>query len=73
MIGIGKKLLKVVNLLINMRYAFLRGIQLFAMIIIISGFVLGIRLRNMDIELSSLVIGSGIFYMANLFLNKSNK
>ena len=72
MIGIGKKLLKVVNLLINMRYAFLRGIQLFAMIIIISGFVMGIRLRNMDIELSSLVIGAGIFYMANLFLNKSN-
>ncbi len=56
-----------------MRYAFLRGIQLFAMIIIISGFVIGIRLRNMDIELSSLVIGSGIFYMANLFLNKTNK
>ena len=72
MIGIGKKLLKVVNLLINMRYAFLRGVQLFAMIIIISGFVMGIRLRNMDIELSSLVIGAGIFYVANLFLDKSN-
>ena len=72
MIGIGKKLLKVLNLLINMRYAFLRGIQLFAMIIIISGFVIGIRLRNMDIELSSLVIGAIIFYMANLFLDKSN-
>ena len=72
MIGIGKKLLKVLNLLINMRYAFLRGIQLFAMIIIISGFVIGIRLRNMDIELSSLVIGAVIFYMANLFFDKSN-
>ena len=72
MIGIGKKLLKALNLLINMRYAFLRGIQLFAMIIIISGFVIGIRLRNMDIELSSLVIGAVIFYMANLFLDKSN-
>ena len=72
MIGIGNKLLKVLNLLINMRYAFLRGIQLFAMIIIISGFVIGIRLRNMDIELSSLVIGAVIFYMANLFLDKSN-
>ena len=72
MIGIGKKLLKVLNLLINMRYAFLRGVQLFAMIIIISGFVIGIRLRNMDIELSSLVIGAIIFYMANLFLDKSN-
>ena len=55
-----------------MKYAFLRGIQLFAMIIIISGFVLGIRLRNMDIELSSLAIGAGIFYVANLFLNKTN-
>ena len=55
-----------------MGYAFLRGIQLFAMIIIISGFVLGIRLRNMDIELSSLVIGAGIFYVANLFLNKAD-
>ena len=72
MIGIGKKLLKVLNLLINMRYAFLRGIQLFAMIIIISGFVIGIRLRNMDIELSSLVIGAIIFYMANLLIEKSN-
>ena len=72
MIGIGKNFLKVLNLLINMRYAFLRGIQLFAMIIIISGFVIGIRLRNMDIELSSLVIGAVIFYMANLFLDKSN-
>ena len=72
MIGIGKKLLKVVNLLINMRYAFLRGIQLFAMIIIISGFVMGIRLRNMDIELSSLVIGAVIFYMANILIEKSN-
>ena len=72
MIGIGKKLLKVLNLLINMRYAFLRGIQLFAMIIIISGFVMGIRLRNMDIELSSLVIGAVIFYMANLLIEKSN-
>ena len=58
--------------LIDMRYAFLRGVQLFAMIIIISGFVMGIRLRNMDIELSSLVIGAGIFYVANLFLDKSN-
>jgi len=55
-----------------MRHAFLRGIQLFAMIIIISGFVIGIRLRNMDIELSSLVIGAVIFYMANLFIDKSN-
>ena len=72
MIGIGKKLLNVFNLLINLRYAFLRGIQLFAMIIIISGFVIGIRLRNMDIELSSLVIGAVIFYMANLFFDKSN-
>ena len=72
MIGIGKNLLKVIKLLIDMRYAFLRGVQLFAMIVIISGFVIGIRLRNMDIELSSLVIGAGIFYMANLFLNKSS-
>ena len=55
-----------------MRYAFLRGIQLFAMIIIISGFVMGIRLRNMDIELSSLVIGAVIFYMANILIEKSN-
>jgi hypothetical protein len=55
-----------------MRYAFLKGVQLLAMIIIISGFVMGIRLRNMDIELSSLVIGAGIFYVANLFPDKSN-
>ena len=55
-----------------MRYAFLRGVQLFAMIIIISGFEMGIRLRNMDIELSSFVNGAGIFNVANLILDKSN-
>ena len=55
-----------------MRYAFLRGLQVFAMVVIISGLTTGIRMRNMGIELSALVIGAGIFFVANLFLDKSN-
>ena len=55
-----------------MRYAFLRGLQVFGMAVIISGLTIGIRMRNMGIELSALFIGAGIFYAANLFLDKSN-
>ena len=55
-----------------MRYAFLRGLQVCAMVVIISGLTTGIRMRNMGIELSALVIGAGIFFAANLFLDKSN-
>ncbi len=55
-----------------MRYAFLRGLQVFGMVVIISGLMTGIRMRNISIELSALVIGVVIFFTANLFLNKSN-
>ncbi len=55
-----------------MRYAFLRGLQVFRLVVIISGLTTGIRMRNMGIELSALVIGAGIFFTANLFLDKSN-
>ncbi len=55
-----------------MRCAFLRGLQVFGMVVIISGLTTGIRMRNMGIELSALVIGAGIFFAANLFLDKSN-
>ena len=44
-----------------MRYAFLRGLQVFGMVVIISGLTTGIRMRNMSIELSALAIGAGIF------------
>ena len=55
-----------------MRCAFLRGLQVFGMVVIISGLTTGIRMRNMGIELSALAIGAGIFFAANLFLDKSN-
>jgi len=55
-----------------MRYAILRGLQVFGMVVIISGLMTGIRMSNMTIELSALVIGVVIFFTANLFLDKSN-
>ena len=72
MIGIGESYCNPIKLWTIMRYAFLRGLQVFGMIVIISGLTTGIRMRNMGIELSALVIGAGIFFTANLFLDKSN-
>ena len=72
MIGIGESKCNPIKLLNIMRYAFLRGLQVFGMVVIISGFVTGIRMRNMSIELSALFIGVVIFFTANLFLDKSN-
>ena len=55
-----------------MRHAFLRGLQVFGMVVIISGLATGIRTRNMGLELSALAIGAGIFFAANFLLDKSN-
>mgnify|MGYP000202900740 FL=1 len=55
-----------------MRYAFLRGLQVFGMVVIISGLMTGIRIRNMGLELSALVIGAGVFFAAKFLLDKSN-
>jgi hypothetical protein len=42
------------------------------MVLIVSGLAIGIRTRNMGLELSALAIGAGIFFAANFLLNKSN-
>ena len=53
-----------------MKYILLRSIQAFAMIILISGLVWGIRDNNVMLELNALIIGSGIFYIVNMLLKK---
>jgi len=40
------------------------------MIIILSGLVWGIRNNNVMLELNALIIGSGLFYIANMLLKK---
>ncbi len=55
-----------------MKYALLRSMQLFAMLITISGLYIGIRDNNVMLELNALIIGSGIFYAANMAIKKSN-
>ncbi len=40
------------------------------MVILLSGLVWGIRNNNVWLELNALIIGSGIFYIANMLLKK---
>jgi len=47
-----------------------RSLQLLAMIILFSGLFLGIREKNISLELNALVIGSVIFYGAHILLEK---
>ena len=55
-----------------MKFALLRSVQLFAMIIILSGLYIGIRDNNVMLELNALIIGAGIFYVANTVIKNSN-
>ena len=55
-----------------MKFALLRSVQLFAMIIILSGLYIGIRDNNVMLELNALIIGTGIFYAANTVIKNSN-
>jgi len=55
-----------------MKFALLRSIQLFAMIIILSGLYIGIRDNNVMLELNALIVGAGIFYAVNSVIKKSN-
>jgi hypothetical protein len=41
------------------------------MILILSGFAIGIRDKNVMLEINALIIGSGIFYLANRYLGSS--
>ncbi len=54
-----------------MKYVFLRSIQVMAMGILISGLIWGIRENNVMLELNALIFGAGLFYIANMFLEKS--
>ena len=72
MIGTGESFCTPITLKAIMRYAFLRGLQVFGMVVIISGLATGILTRNMGLELSALAIGVGIFFAANFLLDKSN-
>ena len=54
-----------------MKYVLLRSVQIVSMVIIISGLIWGIRNNNVMLELNALIIGSGIFYIANMLLNKN--
>ncbi|HJL63237.1 MAG: hypothetical protein QF847_02820 [Candidatus Marinimicrobia bacterium] len=54
-----------------MKFALLRSIQLFAMIIILSGLYIGIRDNNVMLELNALIVGAGIFYAVNSVIKKS--
>ena len=53
-----------------MKFVVLRSIQVVAMIILLSGLIWGIRDNNVMLELNALIIGSAIFYVANLLLKK---
>lgn len=55
-----------------MKFALLRSLQLFAMLITLSGLYIGIRDNNVMLELNALIIGAGIFYAANVIIKKSN-
>lgn len=54
-----------------MKYVLLRSVQIVSMVIILSGLIWGIRNNNVMLELNALIIGSGIFYIANMLLNKN--
>jgi len=41
------------------------------MILILSGLAIGIRDKNVMLELNALIIGSGIFFLANKYLGNS--
>ena len=56
-----------------MKYVLLRSIQVVSMVILLSGLVWGIRENNVMLELNALIIGSGIFYFANMLLKKETK
>ncbi|MGY8781107.1 MAG: hypothetical protein ACKVJJ_05545 [Fidelibacterota bacterium] len=53
-----------------MKYILLRSLQVFAMLILLSGLIWGIRENNVMLELNALIIGSGLFYIVNMLLEK---
>lgn len=55
-----------------MKYALLRSVQVFAMLILLSGLYVGIRDNNVMLELNALIVAAGIFYAVNMIIKKSN-
>jgi len=58
-----------------MLYVIFRSLQIFALIIVISGLYIGIRYRNLILEVQALSSGAILFYIANWanekFVNKN--
>lgn len=54
-----------------MRFIIFRSLQVLAMVILISGLIWGIKEQNLSLELNALIIGSVLFYGANVFIKKS--
>jgi len=55
-----------------MKFTLFRSLQVFAMLLILSGLYVGIRDHNILIELNALVVGAGIFYAVNMIIKKSD-
>ena len=54
-----------------MKYVLLRSIQILSLMIVFSGLIKGISENNVSLEINALIIGTGLFYLANLLLNKN--
>ena len=54
-----------------MKYVILRSIQILSLLIDLSALVKGIGEKNVSLEINALIIGSGLFYLANLLLKKN--
>ena len=53
-----------------MLYVIFRSLQIFALIIVISGLYIGIRDRNLILEVQALSSGAILFYIANWAIEK---
>jgi len=56
-----------------MLYVLFRSLQIFALIIVISGLYIGIRDRNLILEIQALSSGALLFYLANWLNEKFGK
>ena len=54
-----------------MKYIILRSIQILSMFIVLSGLVKGINDKNVSLENNALIIGSGLFYIANMLMKRN--
>lgn len=54
-----------------MKYVLLRSIQILSLMIVFSGLIKGVSENNVSLEINALIIGTGLFYFANLLLNKN--